>query len=570
MQQSEFSIPRQEIESFLKRERDDFYWLKDVPKELLLEQIQQEFPGFKFLTSPTKHQLVCFFIATIKNSFLFTLDMGGGKTKLALDIIRLRIHLNQIKRALVVVPTDINVAAWEDEVIKHSDLNFVPLLGTKDKRFKLLATKGGQVFVINYDGLMVMMTEFSKANKHGKRKRIFSQELVTSFLSMFQFIVFDEIHRIQSDDSLYFSLADRLCQKIDFRIGLTGTPMGKSPADLWSQYYLIDRGETLGEYKSLFLQTFCVEKQTKFGPKYTLKDGKEKELNRCLRHTSIRYKDKEFGDLPQIVKKVVRLNLTPLAEKALLEIMESGKKEDLSEDVIAYGSWFSSKEDEEKPDLKQKLEKLENFYSKLRQIASGFKYEFLEEEGEESISIRKRTVEHFGTPKTRMLVSMIQDLPEEDKVIVYYHFQETAVYIKECLKEADIPFVHFVKEQDGDRISKMRKFQNTPSCKVAIISINSGTEGLNLQCANIIFFFEPTDKIRSYLQAIKRIYRSGQTKRCYIYEFVTRLTVEERLKDCLEQATKIISSVVDGEVIEEKEELGLTRFQFLKKMCGFN
>jgi hypothetical protein len=51
-----------------------------------------------------------------------------------------------------------------------------------------------------------------------------------------------------------------MCRAISFEcqygIGLSGTPFGKEVEDIWSQFYLIDFGETLGTTKGLFLEAF--------------------------------------------------------------------------------------------------------------------------------------------------------------------------------------------------------------------------------------------------------------------------------------------------------------------------
>ncbi len=62
-----------------------------------------------------------------------------------------------------------------------------------------------------------------------------------------------------------------------------------------------------------------------------------------------------------------------------------------------------------------------------------------------------------------------------------------------------------------------------------VVNIASGGEGLNLQDANFVLFYEPVDRPDVYRQALKRCHRTGQKKHVYIYQFLTKNTVEDKI-----------------------------------------
>ena len=58
--------------------------------------------GFTFKTDPWKHQIASFLAAIANDGFLLALDLGTGKTKVAVDSCR---YWNS-KRAFVIEPED--------------------------------------------------------------------------------------------------------------------------------------------------------------------------------------------------------------------------------------------------------------------------------------------------------------------------------------------------------------------------------------------------------------------------------------------------------------------------------
>merc|ERR1711974_14456 len=68
-----------------------------------------------------------------------------------------------------------------------------------------------------------------------------------------------------------------------------------------------------------------------------------------------------------------------------------------------------------------------------------------------------------------------------------------------------------------------------------ILAMEDDGSGLNLTCANHVFFVHPLDVASKHVasacerQALGRVRRYGQTKDVHLYRFVTEGTVEERL-----------------------------------------
>ena len=106
------------LDAYLGRTLDDFDFLKSVSHPELLAEAQQD--GFEFHTPPWDQQLVCFLIGQRRSSFMFYLDPGGGKTKIAVDLFRYRKRRGEATCGLILVPELMHLAAWDEQIPEHA------------------------------------------------------------------------------------------------------------------------------------------------------------------------------------------------------------------------------------------------------------------------------------------------------------------------------------------------------------------------------------------------------------------------------------------------------------------
>ena len=69
---------------------------------------------------------------------------------------------------------------------------------------------------------------------------------------------------------------------------------------------------------------------------------------------------------------------------------------------------------------------------------------------------------------------------------------------------------------------------------VTFVQYQAGAKGLNLQKANKIIYFSPTEKCEDYMQSLKRIHRIGQEKPCFYYRLITKNTIEKDIYKAVE------------------------------------
>jgi SNF2 family DNA or RNA helicase len=498
-------ISKKVVEDFLNKKLYDWSWIKDTSREKLLSELG----NFNFKTEPYTHQLAGILLGIINDGFLYFLDMGLGKTLIVLDVLTIR--REEWKRALVLSPNISTVSTWSDEVEKHSNLSSIELIGNQQERWELLK-KPSDLVLLNYTGLLVMTTDPYKG------KWVINKDKLKVFLDTFDVIIYDEIHQNKNRRSLSFEVSRELSKKAKIKFGLTGTPMNRDPLELWPVFYLVDNGETLGEYVSIYREAYFDAKPGYWGGiDYKLKKELKENLNQRLLNKSIRYSEKETLDLPEKVNILQHCVFCPEQKEAYQN---------------AIGGIISAKGN---------LIEVKNAFIKFRQICSGY-IEFTNEDGE------KIKHEFDENPKLDALVDLIKNM--DGKVVVFLEYIKSGDIVCERLEKEKIKFERLYGGTK-DKIGVKNKFISNSTIKVLVANVKSGGTGLNLQVANYMIYFESASSLIDRQQSEKRIHRIGQTKRTFIYDLVFKNSIEERILSLLKEGKDIFR-----ELIEMKNEKG--------------
>lgn len=509
------------LKAFLRRPVDSFSWIKDCTKKQLLEEIPEP---FTFHTDPRKHQLACFYIGINSPEFLFLLDTGAGKSKLVLDILYYRkLHYGE-GPWLVLVPAAANTEGWVNEIeIHRPELKSVKLLGSREDRQRLLE-RDADIYLLNYDGLQSYMTHLVKEKKKNQKARQIDYKDANSFSKLFTGVVMDESHQVGNRASLRFRMANAVAKECSLRYALTGTPFGRNPEKLWSQFYIVDHGQTLGETLGLYRAVFFDAKDNFWGGiDYTFDPSKEKELHRIIQHRSIRYKDTEFADVPNIVRQRHRLSFGMDAEQYYTKVLAELRQ--------ARGDLVEQR----------------NSFLRMRQVCAGF----LALKGEDEQRVE---VAFYTNPKVEELETLVDGLPEEEKLIVYHEFIRSGDMVTEML---DRKKVRWARVGGGktkrNPVEQMRKFLNDPKCRILIFNYKSGGgAGLNFHtvCRHLVYYESPVDPIVRY-QTERRITGGLRTtkRRVYMHDLVLAKSVDEAVLKFIEQGKDLFQAIVEGHAL---------------------
>jgi len=503
-------IAKSSINDYLDKKLEDYRWVKELSLADMQAELKEIAPKFKFKTKPFEHQLACLLLGIYNPQFLFLVDMGGGKSKIVLDTLTYHRKKKRLIKTLVVVPSPVNISDFAEQVAVHSRIPCIELTGNRNERLNKLSRFDDGIAVINYAGLMSMSTE------NIDHRMMPVPSYVREFSDHFDSIVLDEIHLCKNHKTLTFRLCMMISRRYKYRYGLTGTPMGRDPMDLWAQFKIIDDGETLGNNITMYRNAFFKAKQNYWGGfEYVFDKKLTDKLHTRLSNCSIRYELEEMNTLPPVTRRVQHLDL-PFENRTYYEQAIQGF-------VEAKGNKVAT----------------DNSFIRLRQISSGyFKYKLDD--------IETVLVDFENNPKLESLMTLIEGLPFSSKAVVVHEYVHSGRLIENALKERKIKFTH-LEGATKDKAGARNKFKKDPNCKIFIMNWMSGSMGINLQEANYMFFFESPVGPIARQQTERRIVRTGQKKHSFIYDF-TASKVEQKIQSFLAEGKNLFQEIIDGRV----------------------
>ncbi|KAK4333158.1 hypothetical protein RTBOTA2_001878 [Rhodotorula toruloides] len=140
---------------------------------------------------------------------------------------------------------------------------------------------------------------------------------------------------------------------------------------------------------------------------------------------------------------------------------------------------------------------------------------------------------HFGY-KLETLVTLIQQTPKDDRVLVFVQFDDLFDKVHEALSVYKIPttVLQGTSKKQSDLLTAFQK-KSADGAKVLLLrATDSSSSGANLTIANWAFFVSPllTDSKAKYkalaTQAIGRIHRYGQLKTARVVHLLTHATLD--------------------------------------------
>ena len=176
-----------------------------------------------------------------ENSVGLLLDMGLGKTAITLAAIKnLICDEFEIDKVLIVAPLQTALNTWTAERDKWDDfsgLRISLILGSAKESEKAIS-RDADIYVINRENIQ-WLCEYVEAPDW-----------------KWDMLVVDELSSFKNPSAKRFKALRKKLPFFKKVVGLTGTPAPNGYMDLWSEMYILDRGERLGKsvtaYRNLF------------------------------------------------------------------------------------------------------------------------------------------------------------------------------------------------------------------------------------------------------------------------------------------------------------------------------
>lgn len=234
------------------------------------------------------------------------LEMGLGKTVSTLTAFnRLAFEDLDIETALVVAPKRVAESVWADEVKNWSHLNHlrVSIISGSEKQRLSAIREPADIYTISRDNIAWLCGQYGGSGLP------------------FGMLIIDELSSFKNPQSLRFKALRAVQPSFKRVVGLTGTPAPNGLIDLWSQLYLLDRGERLGKTISKYRsEYFKPGKQNGYVVySYNLKDGAEEGIHNRIGDICVSMKSKDYLTLPPRIDNVIKLEMPPDIKKKYVD-----------------------------------------------------------------------------------------------------------------------------------------------------------------------------------------------------------------------------------------------------------
>lgn len=427
------------------------------------------------------------------------LDMGLGKTVTTLTAIdALMNDYCEINSVLVIAPKRVAESVWQEEAkkwdhLKH--LRFSKIIGTAKQRIDAVQHTKADVYIISRDNVAWLCALYGG----GKLP--------------FDMVVVDELSSFKSYKSERFKALRSSRPYFKRLVGLTGTPAPNGLIDLWSQIYLMDRGDRLEKTISRYREKYFRPGQTNghIVFSYNLLSDSEQIIRDKIADICISMKAEDYIEMPFRTDNFIKLQM-PADIKKQYDAFEKDKVLEL----------IASAGEEQKEISVVNAATLSN---KLLQFANGAVYDDL----------------HNAFPVHDIKLEALKEIIESSNgqsVLVAWTFQFDRDRIMEYLKAFKPRELKTAKDIND---------WNAGNIQVMLAHPASAGHGLNLQAGgSIIVWYGQTWSLELYQQFNARLYRQGQQNHVIINHLILEGTHDEDVIRSLKSKDRKQNALMDS------------------------
>ena len=474
--------------------------------------------NYKFKTKPYEHQLKALDKSVDKKEYGYFMEMGTGKSKVLIDNMSMLYDKGKINGALIIAPKGVYNNWYSQEIPNHLASHIQPKMvlwtastsKAKDKEYQSL-------FETGYDlHILVMNVEAFSTDKG----RLFAGKFLRAHRAL---MAIDESTTIKNATAKRTQAIVVLGKEAYYKRILTGSPVTKSPLDLFSQcQFLNDSLIESASYYS-FKNRYAVMRTHNFGG----------------RRVQLVHSYQRLDELASILKKfsyrVLKEDCLDLPDKIYIK-----REVELSkEQKEAYSTMKSAALAAVKGKLATAPHVLTQMM-RLHQITCGH---------------LKNDDDSISELKNNRMDSLLELLDEvEGKVIIwanYVHDVEKIV-AKLCDEYGPETVVQYYgATAQPQRQKAIKQFQD-PKSKVKYFVGNPQTAGygITLTEAGTVIYYSNGYDLEKRLQSEDRAHRIGQKKSVTYVDLIAPKTVDEKIVKALRNKIDIASQVM-GEDLKE-------------------
>ena len=466
---------------------------------------------YRFKTKPFKHQLKALEESWNRQVWAWFMEMGTGKTKVCIDNIAILYDKGKVDRALVIAPNGIK-RNWRKELSVHmaDHVNYRVAVWSSSPK-KKEKDELEQLSVMSDDLSILIMNIEALSTPRGvdfARSFIFSGSC---------FMVVDESTTIKNHAARRTKNIMKIANLAKYRRIMTGSPVTKSPLDLYSQIQFLGGWFLEQTNYYAFRARYAIVQQRNVGShsfQHVMGYQRLDELTAILREFSTRILKEDCLDLPDklYTKRVV--SMTPEQLKAYVE-MKKQAMTFFEDNPMTAASVLTQ-------------------MTRLHQIVCGHV---------------KTDDGQVRTLKNNRIKELLQVLQETDgKVIIWAVFRHDIQTIeKEIANEYGKETVasYYGDTKDSIRQSIVDSFMDSDSdLRFFIGNPKTGGYGLTLTCSHTVVYYSNDYSLEVRMQSEDRAHRIGQEDKVTYVDLMTEGTIDEKIVNSLNNKIDLASQVM--------------------------
>ena len=470
---------------------------------------------YKFKTKPYGHQLTALKKSSDKKVYALFMEMGTGKTKVALDNLAMLYDKGKVNGALIIAPKGVYKTWYSQEIpthlpshIRHKLVLWQATINQKQKkRLDTLFKTGVDLHIL------VMNVEAFSTTK--------GVEFARKFLNCHEtFMVVDESTTIKNPGAKRTKNIINLAIHAKYRRILTGSPVTKSPLDLYKQCEFLD--PYLLEHSSYytFRSRYATMRTANFnGRSVQLVVGYKNlaELSEKLKPFSYRVLKDDCLDLPAKTYMKRIITLTPEQQKVYRQMKQMALAE-MNGKVITTMSALTQ-------------------LMRLHQITCGhFKAD------DDSIQPIKNN-------RLSQLLEVLDEL--EGKAVIWAHYQFDVKTIVKAIEEKygeKSVVTYYGLTPNEIRQTNIERFQTKDETRFLVGTPQTGGFGITLTAASTMIYYSNGYDLEKRTQSEARIDRIGQKFPMTYIDILAEDTVDERIVKALRKKINIATQVMGEEL----------------------
>ena len=529
---------------------------------------------------PLPHQKYALGRAVSDNNIRYVLadEVGLGKTIEAGLIIKELQTRGLIRRILVVCPTGL-VTQWQLEMQEKFGLNFHIILPSEFSTIKKI-TQSDDVYG-QFDYVISPMDSIKPLEKRAgwtaEKVEQYNQDRINSIInSGWDLIIIDEAHRVagSSSDVARHKLGRMLSQSSPYILLLTATPHSGKTEPFLRLVRLLDE-KAFPNYKAIVKEQVSpylirTEKREAID-----NNGKTLFKNRSTKVMEIHWDDKHS------MQERLYINVTKYVKEGYNRAIKE-KKYYIGFLMVLMQRLVTSSTAAIKDSIERRISILNENKTEINQLSindlaeseiensvenalalTPLDIDFELSELNEILSLAKQAEYQYLDAKVEVLTELLDSIFDgytQKKLIIFTEFVATQAYLVKFLNQKG--FTTSILNGSlsiEERNDVLREFKTK---KDILIATDAGGEGLNLQfCSTVINYDLPWNPMKIE-QRIGRVDRIGQVNDVTVYNFIIADTVENRVRNVLEDKLKVIQSETGIDKLSDVLDTELSEIDF--------